>query len=91
MNQEVSRICTEVIDDIVQVGRDEVLIAIRDTYGDTRHILEYAGTMSVAGLKRWVISNGFCGSEKGFIAITSEANMDFFSIPDLVRQVAVAE
>ena len=91
MSEEIVHICTEVIDDIVQVDMDEVCIASKDIYEDTRHILEFTGALSVAGLKRWVTSNGLFGSGMDFIAITSEANMDFFAIPEIVKRAAVAE
>ncbi|KAL3426507.1 threonine ammonia-lyase [Phlyctema vagabunda] len=91
MSEEIVRICTEVVDDIVQVDTDEVLIATKEIYEDTRHILESTGAMSVAGLKSWVTSNGLFGSGMDFIAITSEANVDFLAIPGIVKRAAVAE
>jgi threonine dehydratase len=91
ISEEMVQICAEVIDDIVQVDMDEVFMAIKDVYEDTRHILEPAGAMSIAGLKCWIASNGLSGLETDIIAITSETNVEFFEIPDIVKRAAIAE
>jgi threonine dehydratase len=50
---ETFRICRELVDEIVLVTNDEVCAAIRDVFEDTRAIMEPAGALAVAGLKRW--------------------------------------
>ncbi|KAF4340732.1 Threonine dehydratase mitochondrial [Fusarium beomiforme] len=87
---EVGRICSDVVDDVVQVSMNEVLIATKDIYEDTRQLLEAEGVIAVAGMKSWIISNGLVGSEKDFIAITSEAQLDFLEIPNIIKQASMA-
>ncbi|KAF5624618.1 Threonine dehydratase mitochondrial [Fusarium tjaetaba] len=88
---EVARICSNVIDDIVQVTMNEVLIATKKIYEDTRQLVNTEGALAVAGMKSWITSNGFVGSEKDFIAITSEAQLDFSEISSIVKQASLAE
>ncbi|KAF9767494.1 hypothetical protein IL306_015332 [Fusarium sp. DS 682] len=87
----LARMCSEVIDDVVQVSTNEVLIATKELYEDTRQLLDVEGVISVAGMKSWIISNGLVGSEKDFIAITSESQLDLFEIPNIIKQASLAE
>jgi threonine dehydratase len=42
------------LDEVVLVSTDEICAAIRDVFEDTRAIVEPAGALAVAGLKRWL-------------------------------------
>ncbi|KAF5551384.1 Threonine dehydratase mitochondrial [Fusarium mexicanum] len=88
---KTARICSDVIDDIVQVTMNEVLIAIKNIYEDTRQLVNAEGALAVAGLKSWITSNGLVGSEKDFIAITSEAQLNFSEISAIVKQASLVE
>lgn len=46
------------IDGIVEVTNDELCAAIRDVFVETRTVLEPAGALGVAGLKKWVTEKG---------------------------------
>ena len=70
------------VDEIVRVSNDEMCAAIKDIFDDTRSVMEPAGALSLAGLKRWVAANG-CHDEH-LVAILSGANMNF----DRLRFVA---
>ncbi|KAF4502377.1 Threonine dehydratase, mitochondrial [Fusarium agapanthi] len=89
--QKTARICSDVIDDIVQVNMNEVLVAIKNIYEDTRQLVNTEGALAVAGTKSWIASNGLVGSEKDFIAITSEAQLNFSEILSIVKQASLAE
>jgi threonine dehydratase len=43
---------------MILVNTDEICAAIRDTFEDTRSIVEPAGALAVAGLKRYVQESG---------------------------------
>ncbi|KAF5975132.1 Threonine dehydratase mitochondrial [Fusarium coicis] len=88
---KIACICSNVIDDIVQVTMNEVLIATKNIYEDARQLVNTEGALAVAGMKSWIMSNGFVGSEKDFIAITSEAQLDFSEISSIVKQASLAE
>ena len=46
------------VDEIVRVSNDEMCAAIKDIFDDTRTVMEPAGALAVAGLKRWVAERG---------------------------------
>jgi len=61
---------------------DEICAAIQDVFEDTRSIVEPAGALAVAGLKKYAAREGWRG--KRLVAINSGANMNF----DRLRHVA---
>lgn len=72
---ETFRLCQKYVDGMVTVDTDQICNAIKLAYNDARVILEPAGALAVAGLKKYVEENNVTGST--FVAITSGANMDF--------------
>jgi len=69
------------VDDMVRVTNDEICGAIKDVFDDTRSILEPAGALAVAGLRRWAEAHVGGGP---LVAVLSGANMNF----DRLRFVA---
>ena len=74
-------VAKEVVDEIVLVETDEICAAIKDIFEDCRVIMEPAGALAVAGLKRYVKGPG---NGESLIAIASGANINF----DRLRHVA---
>jgi threonine dehydratase len=71
------------VDEIVLVNTDEICAAIQDIFEDTRSIVEPAGALAVAGIKKYLArESGPRG--KRFVAVNSGANMNF----DRLRHVA---
>ena len=70
------------VDEVVRVTNDEICAAIKDVFDDTRSIMEPAGALSVAGLKRWMAQDR--GPDLRLVAVLSGANMNF----DRLRFVA---
>jgi len=70
------------VDDILLVDTDEICAAIKDIYEDNRSIVEPAGALGVAGMKKYVQQTGARGQV--LAAINSGANMNF----DRMRHVA---
>merc|ERR1712151_1355736 len=68
-------ICQAVVDEMVTVSTDEICAAIKDSFVDTRVVLEPAGALAVAGMKKYAATNRL--SQKTFVAVASGANMDF--------------
>ncbi|KAK3362046.1 tryptophan synthase beta subunit-like PLP-dependent enzyme [Lasiosphaeria ovina] len=77
VGEETFRICQEVVDEMVRVSTDEACAAIKDVFEDTRSIVEPAGALAVAGLKKWVAANPSRDPSRSLVAITSGANMNF--------------
>ena len=63
------------VDAMVTVTTDEICAAIKDVFEDTRSILEPAGALSVAGMKKDVASRGL--KDHTLVAVACGANMNF--------------
>lgn len=84
VGKETFRLCKEVVDEIIQVSTDETCAAIKDVFEDTRSIVEPAGALAVAGIKKYVAKYPSPESDRELVAVTSGANMNF----DRLRFVA---
>ena len=87
--EETFRICREVVDEIILVTNDEVCAAIRDVFEDTRAIMEPAGALAVAGIKRYVAATG-C-QDRTLVAVNSGANMNFDRLRYIAERAGIGE
>lgn len=91
VGEETFRLCLEVVDEIIEVSTDEICAAIKDVFEDTRSIVEPAGALSVAGLKKYVTQNPSPNPKRGLVAIASGANMDFDRLRFVAERAAFGE
>lgn len=70
------------VDEVVRVTNDEICAAIKDVFDDTRSLMEPAGALAVAGLRRWAEASEARG--RTLVAVLTGANMNF----DRLRFVA---
>ncbi len=77
------------IDEVITVDSDQVCAAIRDVFEDTRSIVEPAGALAVAGIKRWCANNP--GTGRTFAAVLSGANMNFDRLGYVSDRAGVGE
>lgn len=77
------------VDEVVTVDVDQVCAAIRDVFEDTRSIVEPAGALALAGLKRWVADTG--ARDKDLVAILSGANMNFDRLGHVTERAEIGE
>jgi threonine dehydratase len=75
-------IVQQTVDEVVRVTNDEACAAIKDIFDDTRSVMEPAGALATAGLRKWVEREGVSGQT--LVAVLSGANMNF----DRLRFVA---
>jgi threonine dehydratase len=68
--------------DVVTCGTDEICAAIKDVYEENRSIVEPAGALAVAGMKKFIAQHSITG--KNMAAIVCGANMNF----DRLRYIA---
>jgi threonine dehydratase len=80
--KEPYRIARKYVDDMILVSTDEICAAIKDIFDDSRSIVEPAGALAVAGIKKYVEQTGISGA--GLVAINSGANINF----DRLRHVS---
>ncbi|KAK1821896.1 threonine deaminase [Friedmanniomyces endolithicus] len=91
VGEETFRICMEVVDDVIQVDTDDICAAIKDVFEDTRSILEPAGALSLAGLKKYVERNPDENTRRQLVAIASGANMNFDRLRFVAERAAIGE
>jgi threonine dehydratase len=89
VGDETFRVCRERIDEIVLVNTDEICAAVQEIFEETRVIVEPAGALAVAGLKRWVSDNDI--SDKALVAINSGANVNFDRLRHIAERAALGE
>ena len=83
------RIASEVVDDMVIVSNDEICAAIKDVFEDRRCILEPAGALAYAGLKRHVADTGI--RDHALVAVASGANLNFDSLRHVSERAEIGE
>ena len=86
---ETYRICSQTLDGIITISVDEMCAAIRDVFDDTRTIMEPAGALSVAGLKKYVSENGIV--DKNLVAVTTGANVNFDRLRHISERAEIGE
>lgn len=91
VGEETFRLCQEVVDEVIQVTTDETCAAIKDVFEDTRGIVEPAGALALAGLKRYVAANPSTNISRNLIAIASGANMNFDRLRFVAERAALGE
>lgn len=87
--RENFRIAKECVDDVVTVTTDEMCAAIKDVYDDTRSVLEPAGALAIAGLKKYVANTGIEG--KTLVAINTGANLNFDRLRHISERAEIGE
>ncbi|KAK6152346.1 hypothetical protein DH2020_014981 [Rehmannia glutinosa] len=75
VGEEPFRLCRELIDGVVFVGRDAICASIKDMFEEKRSILEPAGALALAGAEAYCKYYGLKGAN--VVAVTSGANMNF--------------
>ena len=63
------------VDEVITCTPDELCAAIKDTFDDTRAVCEPAGSLAVAGMKKYIEREGCKG--QNLVAILSGANVNF--------------
>lgn len=91
VGEECYRVARDVIDEVIQVSTDEICAAIKDAFEDTRSVVEPAGALSLAGLKKYISKNPSPDIKRELIAITSGANMDFDRLRFVAERAALGE
>jgi threonine dehydratase len=82
-------LCRRYLDGCLVVSVDEICAAIKDAFLDTRSVLEPAGALALAGLKRAVRGDGLGGG--AMVAVASGANMNFARLGYVVERAEVGE
>jgi threonine dehydratase len=89
VGQETFRINQNLVDEYMTVDTDEVCAAIKDIFIDTRSIVEPAGALSVAAIKKYTALHKSKGQT--FAAILCGANMNFDRLRFVAERAEVGE
>ncbi len=82
-------LCQAHVDDIVTVDTDQICAAIRDIFEDTRSIVEPAGGLAVAGLKKYLTENP--AENQTYVTINCGANVNFDRLRHIAERAAVGD
>jgi threonine dehydratase len=87
--KEPFRIAREYVDDIIIVSTDEICAAMKDIFDDCRAVVEPAGALAIAGMKKYVEQTGIQG--KNLVAINSGANVNFDRLRHVSERAEIGE
>lgn len=82
-------VCKDCVDEVVTVSTDEICAAIKDVFDDTRSILEPAGALSVAGIKKYIQREQLEG--ENLAGVLSGANMNFDRLRYISERTEIGE
>ena len=82
-------IVRDTVDEIVRVNNDEICAAIKDVFDETRSVMEPAGALATAGLKKWVEREG--ARDRSLVTVLSGANMNFDRLRFVAERAEVGE
>ena len=89
VGEKTFSICKRNVDEMITVNTDEICASIKDVFEDTRSILEPAGALSIAGLKKHVVKNQLI--DKNLVAIACGANMNFERLRFVAERAELGE
>ncbi len=89
VGDESFRLCSRFVDEIVTVDTDQICAGIKDIFEDTRSIVEPAGALAVAGVKKYITEHEEKG--KAFVVINCGANVNFDRLRHIAERAAVGE
>jgi threonine dehydratase len=78
------KLAQQCVDEVVLVSTDEICAAVRDTFEGARAIVEPAGAVALAGLKKYAAAHGLKG--KDLVAVATGANVNFDRFGSIVER-----
>jgi threonine dehydratase len=87
--KEPYRIARQHVDDMVLVSTDEICAAMKDIFDECRAVVEPAGALAIAGIKKYVEQTGSKG--KSLVAINSGANINFDRLRHVSERAEIGE
>jgi threonine dehydratase len=87
--KEPYRIARKCVDGMMLVTTDEICAATKDIFDDTRAMVEPAGALAVAAIKKYVAETGASGET--LVAINSGANINFDRLRHVAERAEIGE
>ncbi|MGB1556830.1 MAG: threonine ammonia-lyase, biosynthetic [Oceanococcaceae bacterium] len=79
------------VDAVVTCSVDEICAAVRDIFEDNRSVLEPAGALAVAGMKRWAELYPEEAEGQSWVCINSGANVNFDRLRHIAERAELGE
>ena len=89
VGEETFRLAQEYVDEFMTVDTDEICAAVKDIFEETRTIVEPAGAISVAGIKKYVQATKVSGQT--LIGINCGANVNFDRLRHISERAEIGE
>ena len=89
VGKEPYRLARKYVDEVMLVSTDEICAATKDIFDDTRAMVEPAGALAVAAIKKYVEREGVEG--KKLVAINSGANINFDRLRHVAERAEIGE
>ncbi len=89
VGKEPYRLARRFVDRVMLVSTDEICAATKDVFDDTRAMVEPAGALAVAALKKYVKQTGIRG--RSLIALNSGANINFDRLRHVAERAEIGE
>lgn len=89
IGKETFRLLKDRVDEVITVTTDEICASIKDTFEDTRSIVEPAGALSLAGIKKYVARENY--RDKTLVGINCGANMNFDRLRYISERTEIGE
>ena len=87
--KEPYRLARKYVDEVMLVNTDEICAATKDIFDDTRAMVEPAGALAVAAIKKYVERTGLQGQQ--LVAINSGANINFDRLRHVAERAEIGE
>ena len=87
--KENFRIARKHVDDVITVTTDEICAATKDIFDDCRSVVEPAGALAIAGIKKYVTTEGIQG--QSLVAINSGSNINFDRLRHISERAEIGE
>ena len=89
VGERTFEIVRQTVDEVLRVTNDEICAAIKDIFDETRSVMEPAGALATAGLRKWVEREGAQGQT--LVAVLSGANINFDRLRFVAERAEVGE
>ena len=87
--KEPYRLARKFVDEMMLVSTDEICAATKDIFDDTRAMVEPAGALAVAAMKKYVEREGI--HDECLIAVNSGANINFDRLRHVAERAEIGE
>ena len=89
VGKEPYRLARKYVDEMILVSTDEICAATKDIFDDTRAMVEPAGALAVAAIKKYVEREAIEGQK--LVAINSGANINFDRLRHVAERAEIGE